>query len=197
MLTTVGGVLLTGGQSRRMGTDKANLLVGGETLAARAARVLTAVCAPVVEVGDGVSSLPAVREVPSGGGPLAALVRGADALATLPVVLLACDMPFVEPALIEFFARYDGEGTVIARADGRLQFGCARYGADAIDAARAALARGERSYVRTFEPEDGDDDGISIEIVEPEVWQQVAAPNAFADVDTPDDLARLGLEERR
>jgi molybdopterin-guanine dinucleotide biosynthesis protein A len=178
-----------------MGTDKARLVVEGEALAVRAARVLSAVCAPVVEVGDGVSGLPAVREVPSGGGPLAALVRGADALATLPVVLLACDMPFVEPALVEFFARYEGEGTVIARAEGRLQFGCARYGADAIAAARAALARGERSFVRTFEPEEGD--GVVIEVVEPETWQTVAPAHAFADLDTPDDVARFGLEDRR
>ena len=34
------GVLLTGGASSRMGTDKARLVVNGETLAARAARVL-------------------------------------------------------------------------------------------------------------------------------------------------------------
>jgi molybdenum cofactor guanylyltransferase len=197
MLTTVGGVLLTGGESRRMGTDKGTLVVNGESLGARAARVLKAVCAPVVEVGDGVSGLPAVREVPSGGGPLAALVRGADALATLPVVLLACDMPFVEPPLIEFFATYDGDGTVIARAEGRLQFGCARYGADAIAAARAALARGERSYVRTFEPEDDEAGDVVIEVVEPEVWQRIAPAHAFADVDTPDDLARFGLEVRR
>ena len=58
------GVLLTGGASRRMGTDKARLVVDGETLAARSARVLAAVCEPVIEVGPGVSGLPAVEEEP-------------------------------------------------------------------------------------------------------------------------------------
>ena len=74
------GVLLTGGASRRMGTDKARLVVNGETLAARSARVLTAVCDPVVEVGPGVSGLPAVLEEPPGAGPLVALLAGVGAL---------------------------------------------------------------------------------------------------------------------
>ena len=45
----------------------------GETLAVRAARRLAAVCAPVVEVGDGVSGLPRPRSAARGAGPLAAL----------------------------------------------------------------------------------------------------------------------------
>src|SRR5438105_2544862 len=58
------GVLLTGGASRRMGLDKATLVVDGETFAQRAARVLTAACDPVIEVGSGVTVLPCAREEP-------------------------------------------------------------------------------------------------------------------------------------
>ena len=58
---TPAGILLTGGASRRMGTDKATIVVGGETLARRTARLLSAVCDPAVEVGPGASDLPAVR----------------------------------------------------------------------------------------------------------------------------------------
>ena len=74
------GVLLTGGASRRMGVDKARIVVNGETLAARSARVLASVCDPVVEVGSGVSGLPAVQEEPSGAGPLVAMLAGVGAL---------------------------------------------------------------------------------------------------------------------
>ena len=46
---------MTGGASRRLGRDKATLMYQGETLAVRAARVLSEVCDPVIEVGPGVS----------------------------------------------------------------------------------------------------------------------------------------------
>src|SRR5438132_14472 len=74
------GLLLTGGASRRMGTDKALIEVDGQRLAERAAAVLAAVADPVVEVGPGWSPLPAVREDPPGSGPLAAVSTGAAAL---------------------------------------------------------------------------------------------------------------------
>src|SRR4051812_19062640 len=127
-MSMVGAVLLTGGTSSRMGIDKATLEIEGQTLARRAADVLGHVCDPVLEVGDGATDLPAVREDPVGAGPLAALVAGADALGTAPVLLLACDMPFIEPALVALIVQQPGDGTVIPIADGRPQYGCARYG---------------------------------------------------------------------
>ena len=48
---TVPGILLTGGASSRMGRDKATLVINGEMLAARGARILQSVCDPVLEAG--------------------------------------------------------------------------------------------------------------------------------------------------
>src|SRR5918912_556717 len=98
------GLLLTGGASRRMGTDKALIEVGGQRLVDRAADVLSAVADPVVEVGPGWSHLPAVREDPPGSGPLAALAAGAAALRAAghdgPVLVLAVDMHRVPAELL-------------------------------------------------------------------------------------------------
>ena len=61
----VAGLLLTGGSSRRMGRDKAELVVAGERLADHAARELTGACEPVLEIGPGRSELEAFAdEVP-------------------------------------------------------------------------------------------------------------------------------------
>jgi len=140
------GVLLTGGASRRMGTDKARLVVGGETLAARGARVLSEVCDPVIEVGPGVSGLPAVEEEPRGAGPLVALLAGVGALGNpRAVVLLACDLPFVEPAVLRLLVEWPGWGTVVPVVDGRFQYACARYGTTAVEEATAALRTGVSS----------------------------------------------------
>lgn len=180
------GVLLTGGASRRMGTDKATLLVNGETLAVRAARVLSAACDPVIEVGAGVSGLPAVREEPPGAGPLAALLAGVGALGDPPsVVLLGCDLPFVEAPLLRLLLERAGSGTVIPIVAGRSQYACARYGPAALDEAYAALRSGDRS-LRAIA-------GSDCEFLSESEWGAVASAQAFADVDTPEDLRRLGL----
>lgn len=187
----VGGILLTGGASRRLGTDKATIVFDGETLAARAGRVLSTVCDPVVEVGPGVSGLRAVREEPAGSGPLAALVAGADAIgADAPLLLLACDMPFVDVALLELLATWPGEGTVVPVAGERVQYTCARYGAATLDRARTELAAGGRALKQVV-------DDTSASLVDETQWRAVAPPHAFVDVDTPEDLARLRAQSRR
>src|SRR4029077_10336429 len=131
-----------GGASRRMGVDKATIVVDGETLAARAARVLGAVCDPVIEVGPGVTDLPTTRENPPGGGPLAALVAGATALGARMVLLLGCDYPFVDEPVLRLIADWPGTRTALPIAAGRLQYACARYGPASLDAAPDILLLG-------------------------------------------------------
>ena len=180
------GVLLTGGTSRRMGTDKAQLVVNGETLAARSARVLAGACDPVVEVGPGMSGLPAVREEPAGAGPLAALLAGVGALgAPRTVVLLACDLPNITTELLRLLVDWPGTGTVIPVVEGRFQYACARYGPAALDEAYASVRSGDVS-LRAIASSD-------CEFASEADWGAVATPLTFADVDTPEDLHRLGL----
>jgi molybdopterin-guanine dinucleotide biosynthesis protein A len=169
-----------------MATDKARIVWQGETLAARAARVLSTACAPVIEVGSGATALRCVREDPPGAGPLAALIAGARALGSPgPVVLLACDLPFVEPPILALLANWPGRPSVIPVVDGRLQYACARYGPDALARAEVALEAGDHA-LRAAAGDDCD------ELSEAE-WRAVAPAHAFADVDTPTDLRRLGL----
>jgi molybdopterin-guanine dinucleotide biosynthesis protein A len=182
---TCAGVLLTGGTSRRMGTDKATLVIDGETLAARAARVLSAVCEPVIEVGPGVSDLAHVREDPPGAGPLAALMAGAGALDANVVLLLACDLPFVGAPVLRLLAEWPGTRSAIPVVGDRFQYACARYGPAALDEARVVLRRGGSSLKAIAE--------VDCDHVPETAWRAVGAPNSFADIDTPDDMHRLGL----
>ena len=189
---TIGGLLLTGGASRRMGTDKALLEVDGQRLVDRAAAVLRAVADPVVEVGPGWSGLPAVREDPPGTGPLAALSAGAAALRAAghegPVLVLAVDMPRVDVELLRFLAGRAGTATAVPRAGGHPQPMCARYGPDVLAAIDVRLAAGGRSLRDLLETLAASG---AVSWVEPEEWEPVAGPEAFADVDTPEDLRRL------
>ena len=188
-MSGVAGLVLTGGSSRRLGVDKATLILDGETLAARAARLLTQRCSEVVEVGPGVTTLRAVRETPAGAGPLAALVAGANALCDPetdtagPLVLLACDLPWVAPVLDALIAApAHAEVVVPVDEDGRRQYVCARYGPRAVTAAHALVAGGERSLHALVASID--------DVLEVGGF----APGTFADVDVPDDARRAGIE---
>ncbi len=180
------GVLLTGGASRRLGRDKSTLVFHGETLAARAARVLAAVCDPVVEAGPGVSGLVAVQEDPPGAGPLAGVLAAVELLGvTGPVLLLACDMPFVEVPLLELIANWPGDGSVVPVADGNFQYACCRMSAAALDEALVVVRAGGYSLRSVLD--------ATCEHIPESAWRAVAPEHAFRDIDTPDDLASLGL----
>ena len=164
-----------------MGRDKATIVVRGETLAARAARALRAVCAPCIEVGPGASPLRFVREDPPGSGPLVAFLTGVDALgATGPVFLLAVDMPFVDERTVRFVVGRPGSHSVVPVAAGRPQYACARWSAAAIERARASRARALHELV-----------GGDAELLDERAWSRVLVPEAFLDADTPEDLASL------
>ncbi len=185
------GLLLTGGTSRRLGTDKALLVLDGETLATRAARTLSAVCSPVLEVGAGITTLPAVREHPAGSGPLAAIAAGGEALRERghhgAAIVLAVDFPKVTASLLELLRDWPGEPTVVPGDQGHLQVACARYGGDALLAARSLVIGGVRALRALL-------DVVEFDELREATWHVVAASDAFADVDTPADAARFGIE---
>lgn len=109
-LRGVVGVVLAGGASRRMGRDKAALLIGGEPLLRRAVGRLRLALAEVIVVGAPAlaSLVPDTRIMADkwpGRGPLGALATALGATDASWVVMVACDMPFTQPALIREIAR--------------------------------------------------------------------------------------------
>ena len=147
-------------------------------------------CPTALEVGPGLTALPAVREDPPGSGPLAALVAGADALAAAGpptrVLVLAVDLPFVEAPLLRWLVEHPAAGAVVPRVDGVPQPLCARYGAADLDAARRRRAAGAASLRALL-------DAIPVTYVDEAAWVDVADRRALADVDTPDAVTRAGL----
>ncbi len=179
------GLLLTGGTSRRMGIDKAQQTVGGIPMGVRAGHALLQVAQPVIAVGPdpglGLKTISDDRR-----GPLAALAAGMRHLAEAdlcgPVLLLACDLPFVTPELLSLVARQLGDaGAAVPVKEGRLQPLAACYAPLALAAAESQVAREELSMRALME-------NIAVRRVEPEVWGRVAGPGALTDVDTPADL---------
>ena len=135
--------VLAGGRSRRMGSAKAAVLLGGRPLVAWPLAAAAEAGLEGVVVAKAASELPDVGvpvwcEPAAPWHPLAGLVCALER-AGAPVVALACDMPFVPAALIGELAA--AGGTAAVRAGGRLFPFPGRYDLAALPVLSAALRR--------------------------------------------------------
>ena len=134
--------------------------------------------------------MPRTFEDPPGQGPLAALAAGAAALRRIghqgPVLAVACDMPFLSGSTLARLADWRGGGSVVPVVRGRHQPLCARWSPDDLDAAQSLVMAGERTFRALLARP-------HITFVTEAQWGVAIDDEEFADVDTPDDLRRLGL----
>ena len=101
----LGAIILAGGASSRMGVDKAGLCWNGRSAVERLAQIARGVGAEYVLTAGGQDhGLPRVKDPAPGGGPVAGIVAGIDALRTggcRRVLVLAVDAPTLEPCDLE------------------------------------------------------------------------------------------------
>ena len=175
-------VIVAGGRSTRFGdADKAVADLAGTPMIRRVAdRLADVVDALVANCRDdqvdaieaALSGYPhEVRFAPDTDpdeGPMAGIRTGLRAVDGEYAVVVACDMPFVEPALVEYlFDRAADHDAAVPRLDdGWFQTTQAVYHAEAMaDACDHALARGDRRIVAAFEDLD------VLEVTEDEVGE--------------------------
>ena len=182
------GVILAGGESRRMGHDKAILALPGGGLAERAALRLAALCPEVVLADRGRGLLPELRSVGDGpgSGPAAGILGAALACPGHPLLVLACDLPEVPEALLAELARPSGFDWVVPRWQGRIEPLCALYRPPALDALGRQVALGSLAPQRLSEVP-----GLSIRYLGSELLARFGRPERmFWNLNTPEDLER-------
>ena len=138
-------IVLCGGTSRRMaGRDKTRELLTGTTVLDHLLNDLPSSWA-VVCVGDERATTRSVRwcrESPAGGGPVAGIAAGLEAVDDKICVVIGGDMPFAAaalPTLVDTLTAQPGLDAVLASdPDGRTQPLLAAYRCEAL---RAALPR--------------------------------------------------------
>ncbi len=177
-----GGAVLAGGMSRRMGVDKATIVVGGETMLERCLTALgRAGLSPLTIVGGDSGNFPSDSAVHfhdewPGEGPLGALITALDRTHAHVVVVIACDL--VDPSPEEINRVRDllaGHQAVVPVVDGREQWLHSVWRRDCRQALRAAFDRG----VRAIREAVGGLDVLRVEVVD---------PTHYRDADTPEDL---------
>ena len=149
----VGAVVLAGGRSRRMGRDKALLLIAQETYLERTVRVLASLAQPIVVVAAPGQRLPelvdieVVRDEVPFEGPLMGLLRGLRALQgrCSAAAVCATDHPRLQPSvlrrLVQLLPGYDV--AILQREQPELL--CAVYSMSSLAVAEQCVAQGARS----------------------------------------------------
>lgn len=145
-------VILSGGRSSRMGRDKAELPLGGETFLERLTTGLTPLFDRVYVSVDRPGRYPGRRELPDlrpGQGPLAGLEAAFRSTAAEAVFLAAVDLPFAAPALAAKVLERAGEGDacVIRRRDGKAEPLFALYRRSCLGPLTDCLDQGRRAVM--------------------------------------------------
>ena len=191
----IAAFVLAGGQSRRMGTDKAFLEWEGHPLLQHALDLVASVCPRVSIVGaaDKFSGYgPVVEDHFLARGPLAgihAALRSSKATLNL---ILAVDLPFVEQRFLEFLLEQANESkplvTVPRTADGWQPL-CAVYRREFADVADTALRLGRNKIDPLFSE-------VDLRVIqENELRNFRFSAQMFRNLNTPEDLAHARQPE--
>jgi molybdopterin-guanine dinucleotide biosynthesis protein A len=193
------GVILAGGRSTRFeGGDKAVADLAGEPMVRRVADRVAAVVDELVlncrtdqepalrEAVDGVDAPVSVAVDPEPDrGPTAGLAAGLDAADAEYAAVVACDMPFVDPAFLAWlFERADGHDAAVPRPDEWYQTTQAVYRTEPVAAACERVLA------------DDDDDGriltalsaLDVAAVDREAVEAHGSMATFENVNTREEL---------
>jgi molybdenum cofactor guanylyltransferase len=184
----VGGFVLAGGKSSRMGVDKALLEIDGVPLIGRAARLLQSVTGEptIIAATSLYSSLGAkiVADDWPGHGPLGGMATALRVSRTPWNLIIACDLPYLTKPWLDFLielAQKSNADAVVPRSERGVEPLCAMYHKNAEHRIRAAVEGGVRKVTDALA-------GLRVEYVEPREWKAFASDGLlFKNVNSPAD----------
>lgn len=191
------GLILAGGESRRFGAPKALATVAGEPIVGRVRAALAGVVDRVGIVANEPDlfadmGLPIRPDLRPGSGALGGVhtaVRWAADAGAPGALVAACDMPFIETALLQRLrddASAGGAAVVVPASSGRrgVEPLCAYYDAACARAIESRLAAGDRRVIAFY-------DDVAVHVVPLDEVRLLGDPDRmFMNVNTPDDHRR-------
>lgn len=187
------GVLLAGGKSSRMHTDKSAVRLGERNLALWAAAVLEQVTPESIQVGGGhIAELdwPRMPDLRRDCGPAAGVEAGLTAahaiqVGGIPIAVLAVDIPFMPPELLRSALDEVVAGACVAAPYWRDRWHplCAAYSPAALEPLQQQLNDGKLDLQRFLNKR--------ATRIGPDKLRNFGDPDAFLmNVNTPEDLER-------
>lgn len=184
------GVVLVGGMSRRYGRNKALEVFQGERLIDRQVRTIKSLFSEVLVVTNEPEhylhlDVTIVRDVVPRQGPLGGIYTGLLFAQGKSVFVAACDMPFIQPAIVRRMVQLAGDYDIVVpeKATG-LEPLHAIYSSLCLPHIRKMLDSQERQVIRFF-PE------VKVYRLSSEEFGQLDPEGlSFCNINTPDDMER-------
>jgi len=186
-------IILAGGRGGRLGRDKTVEKVGGHTMLQRVTNCLTSICDEIIVVIAKDQPRPSlsveaivVIDIYPGMGSLGGIYTGLTASSSLYNLVVACDMPFLNPSLLEYLMKVSpGFDVVIPRdREGRLEPLHALYSKNCIDPIDKQLQQGNLKI-------DGFLDQVNVRYVEERETSEFDPQRlSFFNINTPADLEK-------
>jgi molybdopterin-guanine dinucleotide biosynthesis protein A len=187
----VTGVIQAGGRSTRMGgAPKALMTVGGRRIIERVVNAVAPAVDDLLVVTNtpelfAFLGIPMVPDAFPDHGSLGGIYSGLQAASGEAAFTVACDMPFLSPAVVRLVVACVGQGdVVIPRVGGQLQTLHALYARACLPHVEERLRAGRLKVVGFFEHV------RVVEIPEEEVARLDDPARTFMNVNTPDELER-------
>jgi len=187
MISDCTAIILAGGNSQRMGRDKAELPLGEmtllQTVTATMQQLFPQVIVSVRQLRASVD-LPQICDEQPDGGPLAGLAASLSQVTTPWIFAVACDMPFVVPGVVEQLARHRAQHqAVVPIVQGHPQPMAAFYAASCRAVMQENLAMQQKSLRNVLQQLD------VCYVDEAEMLDADPQLRSFFDLDTPQDVA--------
>lgn len=173
--------ILIGGDSSRMGKDKATFEVDGVAMANRVSQAAESAGASEILLIGGTSARAKKlngtwkKDSFPGEGPLGGVITALKSAENDSVVVLSCDMPFITGAVIESLVRGLGDAQASVGRTDRLNWLCSAWSKDeCLDTLQSVWKRNERAVHRA---------AVLLDVAE------VPVPAvAVRNINTPEDL---------
>lgn len=148
-------IILAGGESRRMGRDKADLPWGNASILNYMADMLQKVCREVIVVSNIArameSSVKVVADIIPHCGPLSGIHAGLYYSCYSHAFVVGCDMPFAAPEAVEILLeKREGYDAVIPIYSGMMEPLFAVYSKNCIPAAEHLLRAGDYRVISLY-----------------------------------------------
>lgn len=147
MYDNITGIILSGGTSSRMGSNKALLPLGEKMVIEHIVELMNSVFSDVILITNTPEeyeflNMPMFKDIFKVGGPLAGIHSGLVNSKTEENFILSCDMPLMKPEIIKSIIQFETDKPItVCSSEGSLQHLAGKYSKSISNTAEELLRR--------------------------------------------------------